>query len=290
MLLFAILPVLLICDVSVISARQVKMRMVNEPINTGQTWGNNEPEILKPKVKPANFSGPPHLKRLVGRCFSKTVNSYKYELCPFQNVTQHEQSLRWNPYSGILGIWQEWQIEGNVFKSMLMTEGDQCLDKSRKVTVHLECGALNSITNVSEPTTCEYAIVFVTPLVCHPHSLLVYPTLSEALRSRWDEIEGELFNEEITLQGYQKKLTQIFQDAGYVLDPSKREQLKAATKSDQLLAPQGDGFETLEACSAAYAVLEEEIRRLKAQLERQGQGQGQDPEENPLFNLDNIYT
>lgn len=28
---------------------------------------------------------------------------YKYDLCPFHNVTQHEQSFRWNAYSGILG-------------------------------------------------------------------------------------------------------------------------------------------------------------------------------------------
>lgn len=28
---------------------------------------------------------------------------YKYELCPFHNVTQHEQTFRWNAYSGILG-------------------------------------------------------------------------------------------------------------------------------------------------------------------------------------------
>ncbi|XP_038064599.1 N-acetylglucosamine-1-phosphotransferase subunit gamma-like [Patiria miniata] len=281
----AVITVLLIQDVSVASARQVKMRMVNEPINTGQNWGTNEQESLKPKVKPANFSGPPHLKRLVGRCFSKTINSYKYELCPFQNVTQHEQSLRWNPYSGILGIWQEWEIEGNVFKSMLMKEGDACMSKNRKVTVSLRCGALNSIANVSEPSTCEYSMVFITPLVCHQHSLLVYPTLSESLRSRWDEIEGELFNEEITLQGYQKKLTQIFQDAGYVLNASKKEQLMNAVKGDSLNAPQGD-FQTLELCSAAYAVLEEEIRRLKAQLERQAQ----DPDGNPLFNMDNLYT
>ena len=29
--------------------------------------------------------------------------SYKYEVCPFHNVTQHEQSTRWNAYKGVLG-------------------------------------------------------------------------------------------------------------------------------------------------------------------------------------------
>jgi len=28
---------------------------------------------------------------------------YKYQLCPFANVTQHEQALRWNAYNGVLG-------------------------------------------------------------------------------------------------------------------------------------------------------------------------------------------
>ena len=29
--------------------------------------------------------------------------SYRYELCPFANVTQHEEMLRWNTYHGVLG-------------------------------------------------------------------------------------------------------------------------------------------------------------------------------------------
>lgn len=31
------------------------------------------------------------------------LSRYKYELCPFHNITQHEQTFRWNAYSGILG-------------------------------------------------------------------------------------------------------------------------------------------------------------------------------------------
>ena len=29
--------------------------------------------------------------------------SYKYEFCPFHNVTQREQTARWNAFAGILG-------------------------------------------------------------------------------------------------------------------------------------------------------------------------------------------
>ncbi|KAB0401641.1 hypothetical protein E2I00_007299 [Balaenoptera physalus] len=49
------------------------------------------------------LSGPVHLSRLSGKCFSLVESTYKYELCPFHNVTQHEQTFRWNAYSGILG-------------------------------------------------------------------------------------------------------------------------------------------------------------------------------------------
>ncbi|XP_071797323.1 N-acetylglucosamine-1-phosphotransferase subunit gamma-like [Asterias amurensis] len=286
-LYLTILLLVVVNDGNVVSARQVRMRMVEEPINTGQNYdNNNEPESLQPKVKPSNFSGPPHLKRLYGRCFSKIIDSYKYEFCPFQNVTQHEQSLRWNPYSGVLGVWQEWSIERNTFKKMLMKEGDECGEKNRQVSVQLACGALNSIVNVSEPSTCEYAMVFNTPLVCHKHSLLVYPTLPGSLQSRWDEIEGELFNEEITQQGYKKKLDKIFQEAGLIMDPVKKEPHKHPEKSNTHDGPQGDHFDSLESCSVAYQALQDEIKRLKAQLEQQGK----DGENGPLFNLDNIYT
>ncbi|KAJ7426012.1 hypothetical protein WISP_19978 [Willisornis vidua] len=57
---------------------------------------------------------------------------YKYEFCPFHNVTQHEQTFRWNAYSGILGIWHEWEIDNNTFVGMWMREGDSCEAKSRQ--------------------------------------------------------------------------------------------------------------------------------------------------------------
>ena len=50
-------------------------------------------------------------------------------------------------------------------------------------------------------------------------------------------------------QGYKKKLALILQDAGYILDASKKEQLRAAARSDSLLAAKGDGFLSLESCS-----------------------------------------
>ena len=44
---------------------------VNYPY--GQGARAQETETLKLKVQPANFSGPPHFRRLVGRCFNAVI-------------------------------------------------------------------------------------------------------------------------------------------------------------------------------------------------------------------------
>ncbi|KAM4892101.1 N-acetylglucosamine-1-phosphotransferase subunit gamma isoform 6-T6 [Sylvia borin] len=187
-----------------------KMKIVEEP----NTFGLNNPFLpqtnrLQPKMSPSAVSGPAHLFRLAGKCFSFVESTYKYEFCPFHNVTQHEQTFRWNAYSGILGIWHEWEIENNTFVGMWMREGDSCETKSRQTKVHLVCGKSNKLAYVSEPSTCVYSLTFETPLVCHPHSLLVYPTLTEALQRKWDEAEQLLYDELITDQEYQRLSEEI---------------------------------------------------------------------------------
>ncbi|XP_074960609.1 N-acetylglucosamine-1-phosphotransferase subunit gamma isoform X5 [Phalacrocorax aristotelis] len=187
-----------------------KMKIVEEP----NTFGLNNPFLpqtnrLQPKMSPSAISGPAHLFRLAGKCFSFVESTYKYEFCPFHNVTQHEQTFRWNAYSGILGIWHEWEIDNNTFVGMWMREGDSCETKSRQTKVHLVCGKSNKLAYVSEPSTCVYSLTFETPLVCHPHSLLVYPTLPEALQTKWDEAEQFLYDELITDQEYKQLSKEI---------------------------------------------------------------------------------
>lgn len=61
-----------------------------------------------------------------------------------------------------------------------------------------ECGKTHEIANVTEPSHCEYEVIFHTPLVCHKHSMLVYPALEQEYRSRWDQLKYELEAEDIT--------------------------------------------------------------------------------------------
>ncbi|KAG8433035.1 hypothetical protein GDO86_017344, partial [Hymenochirus boettgeri] len=123
------------------------MVWLNNPILSQTNNYNHEAE-------PSPVSGPPHLYRLSGKCFNFVQSTYKYEFCPFHNVTQHEQSFRWNAYSGILGIWQEWEIENNTFTAMWMREGDSCgKQKPSNQGVLLVCGKSNKLSQVSEPST-----------------------------------------------------------------------------------------------------------------------------------------
>lgn len=258
--LFSIFYITVLWQIEVtVSDDGIVMRMVEEPVNMGQ-WSNNaaSADSLTPKVKPSNFSGPPHLKKLMGKCFSVVENGYKYDLCPFKNVTQHEQSHRWNPYSGILGTWQEWVIENNTFVAMKYKHGDDCGEKSRQATVTLQCGVTTGIVAVSEPQTCCYALNLSTPLVCHPHSLLVYPTLTKELQKKWDALEGRLYREEITKQGYNKMLHKVFEEAGLVVDPNVVQEKETKKQAND------NNFESLETCQAAYNELLLEVKRLKS--------------------------
>ncbi|XP_069876014.1 N-acetylglucosamine-1-phosphotransferase subunit gamma [Dipodomys merriami] len=245
-------------------AGAAKMKVVEEP----NTFGLNNPFLpqtsrLQPKREPSPLSGPAHLFRLSGKCFSLVESTYKYEFCPFHNVTQHEQTFRWNAYSGILGIWHEWEISNNTFTGMWMSEGDSCRTRSRQSKVELTCGESNRLAHVSEPSTCVYALTFETPLVCHPHSLLVYPTLPEALQRRWDKLAQDLADELITSQGYKKLLRALFEDAGYMTALGGNSPAREG-------APKAVGLESLETCRKAHSELTEEIQRLTSLLSQHG--------------------
>uniref|UniRef100_A0AAQ4Q0W1 N-acetylglucosamine-1-phosphate transferase subunit gamma n=1 Tax=Gasterosteus aculeatus aculeatus TaxID=481459 RepID=A0AAQ4Q0W1_GASAC len=241
-----------------------KMKIVEEP----NTFGLNNHFLaqgsrLQPRVTPSPVSGPAHLHRLAGKCFSLTESTYKYELCPFHNITQHEQSFRWNAYSGILGIWQEWEMANNTFTGMWMRDGDACGTRNRETKFELQkvifvCSASSKLAQVSEPSTCVYWITFETPLVCHPHSLLVYPTLSEKLQREWDEAEQARYEGLITEQGYNNLLKDIFEDAGLLKSQKVKKQPEVAANSET--------HNSLQKCTEDFQKQREEIERLQALL------------------------
>ncbi|XP_059162503.1 N-acetylglucosamine-1-phosphotransferase subunit gamma-like [Physella acuta] len=259
-----------------ITGELVEMKIVDEPSSFGlnsmyNSQNRNQPEDnLKLRVQPANFSGPAHLRRLIGRCFISIIADYKYKFCPFSNVTQHEQGLHWNPYQGVLGVWQEWEIINNTYVAMVMRDGDHCGSIFRSVKVSFMCGNHSQIVNVSEPHTCSYHLVFMTPLVCHNESMLVYPSLSPKLQKEWDQLESDMGRGELTPKGYNKRLSKIFEEAGVYMSKEGREDLlKKTKKAEQNKLAEGE-FITLESCKTEYKKLQKRFQALVSQAGTEG--------------------
>jgi N-acetylglucosamine-1-phosphate transferase gamma subunit len=243
---------------------KLPLKIVDNPVTPRGTGYNSwsQAKQITLSVKPGNLTGPPPFKSLAGKCFSLTVNNYKYEMCPFDNVTQKEQTSRWNAYSGALGVWKEWVIEVNSFVGWLMPNGDSCGSKTRQTKVLLVCGKENSVVNVSEPKTCEYVMEFRTPLACSRRNMAVYPWLSVELQEQWDNVERERFNRDITEQGYKRYLTTIWKSAGLVGQTVKR----ATEKPSEEKKNDAGKSDELAECRKANNRLQQEIEQLKQQL------------------------
>jgi len=256
-------------------AKQLAMKVVETPTNLGvnniyqqqQRGSVGGANAIKLRVPPANFTGPPHLQYLQGRCYKKVVGDYRYELCPFDNVTQEELTLRWNTYHGVLGVWRYWTITNYSFSAMNMEDGDPCGGggtQFRSTKVMLVCGNRTELDSVAEPSTCRYELRLNTPLVCHPAALLVYPTLGAQHQAGWDRIEADLRSGYITRQGYDKRLHRLLVGAGLVLEiDSVRAEQQRITRSNKL---EQAHFDSLMECQAEYRALRTEINALKASL------------------------
>ncbi|ESN90761.1 hypothetical protein HELRODRAFT_189974 [Helobdella robusta] len=292
---------IILLSISNTNAVRLQMKVVKEPITTqNQVFNRDFNNRIKSTAQPSNVSGPEHLLLLKDKCFNTTIHSYMYVLCPFKNATQVEQSLKWNAYKGVIGVWKEWKIVENTFVEMLMDGGDECgPDKRRKTRVQLVCPINDhnndvsdnniknnnnnnfedvnidkitaTIINVTEPARCEYLIILSTSLVCHPNSLKVYPFLSDWLKSEWEELEGRYANEELTNQGYNRYLNEIFIKANF-LDEKGIEKNNNnynnnnnnnynSNNSNKNNDDDGDdrdarkGFESLEKCNKEYKKL-----------------------------------
>ena len=128
-----------------------------------------------PQNTPIEFSA------LDGKCFSERIGKYMYEVCPFRNVTQLDKQSTWNPYYGILGIFESWSNNASFVKQRY-TDGTPCGSINREVTITLQCADKYGISNVEEPKTCVYELDFQMPDVCNMNA-----TLDEGTREAGEE-------------------------------------------------------------------------------------------------------
>ncbi|XP_047321609.1 glucosidase 2 subunit beta-like [Impatiens glandulifera] len=93
------------------------------------------------------------------KCFEGKENKYVYKICPFKQASQEEGHSTTR-----LGNWEKFEESHRV---MVFSNGDKCWNgPDRSLKVRLRCGLKNDVTDVDEPSRCEYVALLSTPAVC----------------------------------------------------------------------------------------------------------------------------
>ncbi|KAH9740453.1 glucosidase 2 subunit beta [Citrus sinensis] len=99
-----------------------------------------------------------------GHCFESKQNKYVYKVCPYKKATQEEGHSTTR-----LGSWDKFEDSYHI---MLFSNGDKCWNgPDRSMKVRLRCGLKNEVTDVDEPSRCEYVALLYTPAVCSEEKL-----------------------------------------------------------------------------------------------------------------------
>ncbi|OUM65307.1 hypothetical protein PIROE2DRAFT_60104 [Piromyces sp. E2] len=129
--------------------------------STQNDYDKKNNELKKIKEKNNIDFGPQNVFRtLHNKCYDVEASGYIYTLCLFKDAKQKPKDG--NSSTG-LGTW-------NGFESptvMKFTNGEKCWNGPQRSTkVILKCSDKNELSNVSEPSKCEYEMIFYTPAVC----------------------------------------------------------------------------------------------------------------------------
>lgn len=95
---------------------------------------------------------------------------YTYKLCPFKDAKQDYTNL---------GKWQGWGNstsptgeQSKDYSKMQFSKGQRCWNgPERSVAVTVECGAVDEILSVDEPSTCVYQMHAQTYVACTAQAL-----------------------------------------------------------------------------------------------------------------------
>ncbi|XP_057781151.1 LOW QUALITY PROTEIN: glucosidase 2 subunit beta [Salvia miltiorrhiza] len=136
---------------------------------------------LKQKLK-QDFGPEKEFFSFYGQCFESKQNKYVYKVCPFKQATQEEG------YSTTrLGSWEKFEES---YRVMHFMNGDKCWNgPDRSLKVRLRCGLKNELTDVDEPSRCEYLAFLATPALCVEDKLKELQEKLESLKK--DEPMGQ---------------------------------------------------------------------------------------------------
>ncbi|KAL1565699.1 glucosidase 2 subunit beta [Salvia divinorum] len=118
---------------------------------------------LKQKLK-QDFGPEKEFHSFYGQCFESKQNKYVYKVCAFKQATQEEGHSTTR-----LGSWEKFEESYRVMQFM---NGDKCWNgPDRSLKVRLRCGLKNELTDVDEPSRCEYLAFLATPALCNEDKL-----------------------------------------------------------------------------------------------------------------------
>uniref|UniRef100_A0A7C8ZBC1 Glucosidase 2 subunit beta n=1 Tax=Opuntia streptacantha TaxID=393608 RepID=A0A7C8ZBC1_OPUST len=130
---------------------------------------------LSDKLK-LDFGPEKEFYSLYGHCFEAKQNKYVYKVCPFKKASQDEGHSTTR-----LGSWEKFE---DSYKSMVFSNGDKCWNgPDRSLKVKLRCGLKNELTDVDEPSRCEYVALLFTPSVCYEEKLKELQQKLDALKT-----------------------------------------------------------------------------------------------------------
>ncbi|KAH0537889.1 glucosidase 2 subunit beta [Cotesia glomerata] len=126
----------------------------------------NEMRSLEAKVE-RDYGPDVVLASLDGECYQYTDLEYVYSMCLFGRATQSAKS---GGSEVSLGHWNDWAgPQHNKYSKAKFDRGLTCWNgPARSTMLELRCGTENKLISVSEPSRCEYAMVFTTPALCNP--------------------------------------------------------------------------------------------------------------------------
>ncbi|KAL3529815.1 hypothetical protein ACH5RR_009137 [Cinchona calisaya] len=100
-----------------------------------------------------------------GQCFELKQNKYVYKICPYKQASQVEGHSTTR-----LGSWENFDDSRKV---MQFLNGDKCWNgPDRSLKVKLRCGLNNDVSDVDEPSRCEYLALLSTPALCLEEKLM----------------------------------------------------------------------------------------------------------------------
>ncbi|KAA8550929.1 hypothetical protein F0562_002613 [Nyssa sinensis] len=113
---------------------------------------------LKKKLK-HDFGPEKEFYSFYDKCLECKQNKYVYKICPFKQALQVEGHSTTR-----LGNWEKFE---DSYRIMQFSTGDKCWNgPDRSLKVRLRCGLNNELTDVDEPSRCEYVALLSTPAVC----------------------------------------------------------------------------------------------------------------------------